>query len=49
MFAGFEKSVNPDCDKAAIDTIKKLGALSKKYDWECAQAELTQEITFKLD
>lgn len=44
-----EKSVNPDCDKAAIDTIKKLGALSKKYDWECAQAELTQEITFKLD
>jgi len=44
-----EKSVNPDCDNASIDTIKKLGAFSKKYDWECAQVELTQEITFKLD
>lgn len=44
-----EKSVNPDCDKAAIDTIKRLGTLSQKYDWECAQVDLTQEITFKLD
>lgn len=43
-----EKKLDPDCDRAAIDLIKKIGALSRIYDWECEERAVKQEFVYQL-
>ena len=40
------ESLSPECDKAAIDAISRLGELSKKYKYPCEPG--IQERTFKF-
>jgi len=43
------KSVNKDCDKAAVDAIKKTKWLPAEKDGKTVSAEVTIPIKFKLD
>lgn len=42
------KSLSPDCDKSAIDAIKKMGELLKKYGSDCEGKTERLNIIFKL-
>lgn len=44
------KSINPECDKEAIKSIRNLGILQKKYSVEkCQERRLTQTYNFKFE
>ena len=43
------KSLSSDCDKAAIDAIKKYGELHNKYGVDCEEKRETKEYNFKFD
>jgi len=42
------KSLSPDCDKSAIDAIKRKAELLKKFGIDCEEKTETQNINFKL-
>lgn len=43
------KSLSADCDKIAINAIKRLGEFSIKYGVDCQEKQETYSIEFKLD
>jgi len=43
------KSLSPDCDKSAIESIHKYGGLYKRYGVDCIEKIETQVIHFKLE
>ena len=43
------KSLSSDCDREAIEAIKKYGELYKKYGVDCEEKTESKEIVFKLD
>jgi len=42
------QSLSPECDKAAIDAIKKYGELYKKYGKNCVDLTEEQDLNFRL-
>jgi TonB family protein len=42
------QSLSPECDKAAIDAMKKYGELYKKYSKNCVDRSEEQDINFRL-